>query len=549
MFGNVNGTQLSITNVPASLNGSQYQCVVTGSCAPSATSTPLTLTVNPAIANNSIANSQTLCAGTPAPFTVSTPTGGSGTYTYQWQQNTGSGFVSIGGATSSNYSPGSLTQTTQYLRQVSDGVCATNNSISITITINPATSTTNPANVAVCANTNALFSVTGTGTSLSYQWQVNPASGTFSNISNGVQYSGATTANLTVTAAPAGFNNYQYRCIVSGTCIPTSVTSAAATLTINSVANITSQPSNVTSCSGSTATFTVSATGTGITYQWLEKVGAGAFAPITNGGIYSGATTATLTLTGITTAMNTNQYECMLTIGGCPVTSSSASLSVTAQPTLVITNPPAVCAPATVDITAASVTAGSNLQGGTLSYWKDAATTIPLSNPTTVSVSGTYYIRVATSPVCYAVSPVVVNVNATIGNNTISAAQSICAGSSSATLTGGIPTGGSGTYTYQWQSSPDNATWSAISGATSPSYSPGVVASTTYYQRIVTSSPCTSTSPSIAITVVAYPTATISYSGSPYCAMGTATPTQTGQAGGTYTAPAGVFNYCCYRRD
>ena len=39
----------------------------------------------------------------------------------------------------------------------------------------------------------------------------------------------------------------------------------------------------------------------------------------------------------------------------------------------------------------------------------------------------------------------------------------------------------------------------------------------------------------------ALPTATIAYSGSPYCATGTATITQTGTAGGTYTAPAGVM--------
>ena len=38
----------------------------------------------------------------------------------------------------------------------------------------------------------------------------------------------------------------------------------------------------------------------------------------------------------------------------------------------------------------------------------------------------------------------------------------------------------------------------------------------------------------------ALPTATIAYAGSPYCATGTATVTQTGSAGGTYTAPAGV---------
>ncbi len=36
------------------------------------------------------------------------------------------------------------------------------------------------------------------------------------------------------------------------------------------------------------------------------------------------------------------------------------------------------------------------------------------------------------------------------------------------------------------------------------------------------------------------PAATINYAGSPYCATGTATVTQTGTAGGTYTAPAGV---------
>ncbi len=42
------------------------------------------------------------------------------------------------------------------------------------------------------------------------------------------------------------------------------------------------------------------------------------------------------------------------------------------------------------------------------------------------------------------------------------------------------------------------------------------------------------------ITINALPSATISYAASPYCATGTATVTQTGQAGGTYTAPAGV---------
>ena len=42
------------------------------------------------------------------------------------------------------------------------------------------------------------------------------------------------------------------------------------------------------------------------------------------------------------------------------------------------------------------------------------------------------------------------------------------------------------------------------------------------------------------ITIKALPAATINYGGSPYCATGISTVTQSGTAGGTYTAPAGV---------
>ena len=54
-----------------------------------------------------------------------------------------------------------------------------------------------------------------------------------------------------------------------------------------------------------------------------------------------------------------------------------------------------------------------------------------------------------------------------------------------------------------------------------------------------TSGGCSNTT-TASITITALPVATIAYSGSPYCATGTATVTQTGTAGGTYTAPAGV---------
>ena len=293
-----------------------------------------------------------------------------------------------------------------------------------------------------------------------------------------------------------------------------------ATLTVNPVAIITSQPANVITCAGSNATYSVTATGAGLSYQWMEKVGAGAFTNITNGGIYSGATTVTLTLTGVTVAMNNNQYMCVITAGSCPVNSQIGSLTVNAQPTLVITNPPVTCAPGTVDITAAAVTAGSNLAGGILTYWNNLTFTSPVSNPSAISVAGTYYIRVATSAVCYDVKPVVVSITTSITNNTISASQAICTGTAPAALTGGAPGGGTGVYTYQWQSSTDNITYGNIGGAVNPGFAPGALAVTTWYRRIVNSGTCSGISSPVQITVVPYPTATISYAGSPYCATG-----------------------------
>jgi gliding motility-associated-like protein len=44
------------------------------------------------------------------------------------------------------------------------------------------------------------------------------------------------------------------------------------------------------------------------------------------------------------------------------------------------------------------------------------------------------------------------------------------------------PAGGAGTYTYQWQSSPDGSTWSNIVGATAVTCNPGAITATTHYR-------------------------------------------------------------------
>ncbi|TCZ63395.1 PKD-like domain-containing protein, partial [Flaviaesturariibacter aridisoli] len=86
----------------------------------------------------------------------------------------------------------------------------------------------------------------------------------------------------------------------------------------------------------------------------------------------------------------------------------------------------------------------------------------------------------------------------------------------------------------EWQSSANGTTWVTIPGATSQQYT--ATASGFYRVRICgneASSPIT-------VTVNAQPTATFSYPGTPFCPSGTAMPTLTGTAGGTWTSTAGL---------
>ncbi|HSW44541.1 MAG TPA: immunoglobulin domain-containing protein [Phycisphaerae bacterium] len=184
-------------------------------------------------------------------------------------------------------------------------------------TAQPPTITLHPSNQNVCPGATANFSVTATGDgTLSYQWQKNSI-----NVTNGGHYSGCTTTTLTVSSTDSN-DAANYRCTVSNA--GGSTNSNQAALTLKAATAITQHPSNQNVCPAATAGFTVAATGDGtLTYQWQKNS-----VNVTNGGNYSGCTTATLTVSNCD-ANDAANYRCVVT-GGCGnATSNAATLSVT----------------------------------------------------------------------------------------------------------------------------------------------------------------------------------------------------------------------------
>ena len=96
-------------------------------------------------------------------------------------------------------------------------------------------------------------------------------------------------------------------------------------------------------CVGGTTSFNVPITGGPFAFQWQESRNNGlTWANVTNGGVYSGATTATLTLTGVTRSapvdMNNFKYRCVVNTAPCAgsTTTNVANLTVFALPTVTI---------------------------------------------------------------------------------------------------------------------------------------------------------------------------------------------------------------------
>ncbi len=391
---------------------------------------PVTVTISGSIAAPTVAPISYCQNATPAALTATALAGN----TLNWYgTNATGGVASVTAPTPSTAIAGT---TTYYVSQVNGTGCESPRAaIVVTVNAMPTLTITNPATACSPATVDITAAAVTTGstggTTLTY-WSNNIATISISN-----------------QAAIPISGTYYIKSTLNGCSDIKSVV-----VTVNTTPSLSiHDPAAV--CSPSTVDITAAAVTTGST-------GGGVLSYWTNIG-------ATTTLASPSAIAATGIYYIKSTLGSC-TDIKAVNVTVNTTPVLSIHSPAAVCSPATVDITAAAVTAGST-GGGALSYWTNNAATITLASPASISATGTYYIKSLLGS-CSDIKSVSVTVNTTPVLS-IHDPAAVCSPNTvditAAAVTAGSTGGGALTY------------WTNI-GATTTLASPSIIASTgTYY--------------------------------------------------------------------
>jgi hypothetical protein len=159
--------------------------------------------------------------------------------TFSWTRSNTSNVTGIATSGTGSMISGTLTNTTALPQTTVFTITAnrTNgcpSTTTVTVVVSPHTSiTSKPANLSRNAGQTAIFKINTSGQVIRYQWQQQATSrrAAWTNITDGGNYSGATTPQLTITNVSTSISGYKYRCVVYTPCA-TTVTSSAATLTV-----------------------------------------------------------------------------------------------------------------------------------------------------------------------------------------------------------------------------------------------------------------------------------------------------------------------------
>jgi hypothetical protein len=344
--------------------------------------------------------------------------------------------------------------------------------VTTTITISAPVILTQPVGQHVCTGSGILLTVSASYAT-SYQWNL-----------NGTPIPGATNPSYTVaTAASGDAGNYSVT-VTNGVA---SITSTVAIVAVGS--SITSNPVGLSLHPTQTASFSIAAQGVGsLAYQWYQIPSGGS-----TGVLITSANLTTYTTPAIDLTNNGDQYYATVTDSCGVLTSTDAALAVTAGnvPPTIITQPvgQTVAAGGTTSFSLvatgtpvltyqwyrvpAGQATGTAIPGAT-----SASYTVPSSATATTNDQDSYY-AIVTNSYGHAVSQ---RAPLAVGNG-------ILLQITGQPVTQYVDVGASATYqvtavstlplTYQWyRADPGSSTFTAITGATSSSYTVDSAAST-----------------------------------------------------------------------
>jgi gliding motility-associated-like protein len=251
----VNNDTLTINPVTALDAAIDYNVVITGACSTSDTSINVSLMLYSAPNIITQPVNQIACVGDSISFTVAaTGTG----LAYQWRI----GNVNIIGATNDTLTidPVALTDAALNYNVIITGTCSSDTSVNVSLILNSApVIITQPVNQIACVGDSISYTIAATGTGLAYQWR-----------KGNVNIIGATNDTLTIDPVALTDAALNYNVVISGIC--SNDTSINVSLILNSAPIIITQPANQTACVGDSISFTVAASGTGLTYQWRKGI-------------------------------------------------------------------------------------------------------------------------------------------------------------------------------------------------------------------------------------------------------------------------------------
>ena len=307
----LSGARSSTISVQAGVltNGSQYRCVIKDANGQRVTSDAATLTIVTAPKITVQPENVTVTAGSEAQFRVVAEGGG---LSCQWQYSADNGATwnnskSATGKTDTLTFKTTAAYNGRLYRCVVTNAAGTavSNTAKLLVTTSGPVIVTQPQDTAAVPGGSAKFTVKAKGTGLTYQWQY--------SADNGATWRNSTAANnakaTMYVTAKLSFDGRLYRCVVTDSSGRT-VVSGAAKLTVKSDGPvITVQPKPASAAAGGSARFSVTAVGSGLTYQWQYSKDNGA--TWTNS-TASGTANATIYIT-VKASFHNRLYRCVVT--------------------------------------------------------------------------------------------------------------------------------------------------------------------------------------------------------------------------------------------